>query len=854
MNELYATFDPASIGASLALSNGLATVTTTADGLDAHRMVRGTRPQAVWPAYAEGLCWGSAALGGAYFGAVTASAGLDKYVGEDAYGFGLKLDTGAVYSNGAVVDTFSPVAKGQVLRMYVDPINATCTWWADGEMLGTVTITVSEAWMFAATLNSTIAGDLSFYVNAGQQAFRYDDQGTRGWWDAKAAVSALRFATAPYLSRPDDARPHMRFSHAVDRKADVRFPSGVHFWPWAGSISVPRGGGSLRLYNPDGRADALLTEDVRDTPIDIARVTDGVLDNAETLGTAVVDSARGDGDDWLDLIIKDRISLLDRALRTPVILPNADSSAAGRPVPVLIGGARQVAPILVDAAQNIYLVSDTPIGGIVVRDSGRILDPTAAPPEFVLLPDARHIQLDQPAKGTLTCSVSTTGAVTTMGTDLLAGGGHFDAMSVDADIDTYWTRGHSGGTADPALQTFGGVTPNKCKFPGDLTNEVFQYLKWSTAGIIQAGKSYRINYQITHMPHQSSHGPSGDFGGYVEMTTGGWSPPGHYVGEKYSRVTAPESTTAQQWTGDKPYSFTYTNATGVGLDFVLRYYAINNNPSWVQWVELYELPAANTVTDVGGVSLTDYCRRVIEDLGQQPATIWRSQDTQAIDDATGYLYGNWISSGTSIGGALQPAMDSCLGSDYALPDGTIGFVRLIDPEDVADVDCAGDLVDAIDELGKIDIWDDLAPGLTTRAAVQHNFATIDPSAYGDDTSQATGVTPETRRLLSATDQAEVASGVQLASCYQHAYLAKPLRTLFDKRTDGQDAIDHACGLYQKKRQFRRLIAPMPPGRIYLPGSVWRITHARYGYNRRKMFLALVDPNHAAQTAELTFWS
>ena len=109
MSLLYATFDPASIGASLALSNGLATVTTTADGLDAHRMVRGTRPQAVWPAYAEGLCWGSAALGGAYFGAVTASAGLDKYVGEDAYGFGLKLDTGAVYSNGAVVDTFSPV-------------------------------------------------------------------------------------------------------------------------------------------------------------------------------------------------------------------------------------------------------------------------------------------------------------------------------------------------------------------------------------------------------------------------------------------------------------------------------------------------------------------------------------------------------------------------------------------------------------------------------------------------------------------------------------------------------------------------------------------------------------------------
>jgi hypothetical protein len=410
MSIFYATFDQSIMGASLALSNADQVVTTTLPGLTIHRLVQATISLEFFSGNVEWLPFGTASLSTSNFavGITDGTTPTTKYVGEDTHSYGLKSDGNLYFNNASVASSGTTIADNDIVGMVYNPIDPSLTFYKNGVLILTYTIGSSFGgtgpWFPAASLGSTATGDLSIFMNAGQQSFQFPLPGLSGWWDQTAQINPVRVATEDFTSLPTDTVANAVWDGVVDPVSNngqnLKIVRGVSPWPWRKNTSSLSGGqsyGSVTLDDPFERYGNLLSTDVRDAIFTIQRTpsqqSGGSVDTAQVIATCVVERVDTAGDYQKTVYVKDVLATFDIAMQRSLFLPNVLSSAVGQPLPVVIGAARSVPGVLINSTAPYTLqFTDMPIaqlGG--PRIAGRL---AVAGLDFNLTADARSCAFD----------------------------------------------------------------------------------------------------------------------------------------------------------------------------------------------------------------------------------------------------------------------------------------------------------------------------------------------------------------------------------------------------------------------------------------------------------------------------
>jgi hypothetical protein len=182
--KILATFDPHRLGPSLTLDQGNLVVTTT-DVCDIERAVFGTLAQAAGVSCFEcqfySVSQPAAGLANlCSVGVAGAKSSLSMYVGEEATSWGYRPTEAAVYNNGASISgSYTPALQvtpeRQVIGVAIDntvspPI---AVWMVNGNVIFQATLTAGLFYVLAVSIGSTIVGDVSAFINAGQNLLSY---------------------------------------------------------------------------------------------------------------------------------------------------------------------------------------------------------------------------------------------------------------------------------------------------------------------------------------------------------------------------------------------------------------------------------------------------------------------------------------------------------------------------------------------------------------------------------------------------------------------------------------------------------------------------------------------------------
>jgi hypothetical protein len=228
---------------------------------------------------------------------------------------------------------------------------------------------------------------------------------------------------------------------------------------------------------------------------------------------------------------------------------------------------------------------------------------------------------------------------------------------------------------------------------------------------------------------------------------------------------------------------------------------------------------------------------------------WSSADAASIDTATGYA-----GIGYYVGGSVQSARqarDAMLASygaaAYQAADGTVRFVRLVDPDTaVASLELDQALLDA-----DLVVTPDFAPNLTRRMAYRPNAAPMEPGEFVTD---LVDVPVQRRQELMGLYRGMVYSARPLASRYSAAERRGPFISLFWRAQDAQAEIDRICGLYAVERNFYRWSIAGQPSLSLVPGQIVRVSYPRYGLSAgRNLLVAGIQRNPVTGRVTLRLW-
>jgi hypothetical protein len=873
MTAIFSTFDAAhsAIANGLVLSQADQVVQNNSDG-SAPVTARCFYPQSVYPSFCEFLVYGDPAFDTTTYSLVgictaafdvTGEIGLDGGSNSVAYtGDGTVLIAGGTVASGA------PFVIGDVIGVFVNPINNTISFYVNGVFSVDTTMPspggsppAVQPWYPAASLGGFLAHPGFIFFNAGQQRFQYPQPNILGWWIPSALISSIAFATEDFITLDTDANASFAYDGALDGSdaAGLTITREVHFWPWRTSSAAVSGAqsyGSLTLTDPTGAYDFLFSTDARDNPITIQRVPVGgsVDTEGQLIAIAVVDQVQSGGDFKKTITVKDNLAILDRPAQTSLFLPNADPSAAGRPRPICLGACRSVPAILFNASTHTYAIHDAPLGQIAsVRVAGKQLSPVGAPPDYTSTPDNTGIILNDDPIGIVTVDASSAFAVIpTTPTDLLSGHGNFHVFTSSAEFTGNWATWWIG-TSTPAPAPFRatwGSTPKTVTFPNAGGAGFFTSIAFNSA-VIQAGHSYAVvltfralfgvDTREADQPSQSYFWYSGNVGLGMPV---GWMPAGHW----YNTVPADPSSAGGGGGNVHPpatVSAKFTNTQGVNLPLVLTYQASNfvsgGDVAQIDSVFLYEINGPLTVSALAGITLEQYCQHIIEFSANLPASTWASSDAAAIDLATGYhSLGNFISQPTTVRNALQPALDSCGCDLYIDRSGVVRIARLIDPTSVVPLGVIDESVimgtptgniSGSQQMSMIGIAADLAPGLSTQFGARRNNKVFTDGDFG--ATSLADCPNSVRALLKLPFQAIAASGQQLSPTYVYAQQAGAVASVFDDVAEAQSEIDRICALYAVLRNFYYVPVVSALAQNYDIGQVWTLKYPRYGLGTGK---------------------
>jgi len=238
-------------------------------------------------------------------------------------------------------------------------------------------------------------------------------------------------------------------------------------------------------------------------------------------------------------------------------------------------------------------------------------------------------------------------------------------------------------------------------------------------------------------------------------------------------------------------------------------------------IKLNELPPVADNVPLDGPGLTEMVNAIVVQRGPLKVDEVSTDETDAIDTATGYKYGIMVKSteNPSVDECLKRVLVSCTADRYFDGSGTMRVFRLTAPEAVADSDVAFTLDHSRgDFLSELIVYPDLAENLTSRAKGCPNG---DPMTDGDfGSTSLTDCNNATRAKLKADFQIIQSAGIPLRQRYIKAYRREPIATCLDRAADIADMIRQANGLYTDDRNFYVGDVWMPFTRRRWNGSAW----------------------------------
>jgi hypothetical protein len=702
-----------------------------------------------------------------------------------------------------------------------------------------------------------------------------------GWYITNTegiATLYLSIVDEGYVTQSTDS-PSSKVHHPRILNAEsFNIRKSISFWPW-GRAGASFGYGSLTLDNYDGMFNELLTADLRDATVifhlPLAQAFGGAssLSSIDPIATAVLDRISGN-DDTVTLTLKDPLSRYDRTLPCRFCPPFYDSNAANRMVPITLGACRNVEPLLIDQANRIYLLSDSPITNIAaMRDKGAPLSPSSDPPQYTPAMDYCGVQLDTLPEGKLTCDISSEGAQVVIpgDVDVLNGEGILDVWTTATDPPDNWQ--YITGTTNAHVVRFGTANSWSQDYVARLESAVTyntsgangRGIQYDTA-VLKAGRTYRISFVLERWSGSQSASPTGT-GFLLRSDISGPIYGAGAISGRYP-LTAPTF-------GAQPYTFTYTVPSGADRTVYAlaigdpSYAPVSIGFSQLKIEELGEYVEA----PVTGISLADFATEIFVNRDGQDSTVFSSSDLAAIDTAAGYLFGvHYESPPNILSDCLAPPLDSFCAGYYSDSDGVIRFARLSDPKD-------GSAIVDFDEsniLSMSSVDPDNAKELTTIMGARRNWAVFGDSDFVTDDVQ---LSLDTRERYKRLSQYQQTSSIVPAGHYSHARNAPVFDSLLDEPDDAQAEIDRVVSLYSPrvyddgtvttgKRQFVRFevlfdeqtaigSALQCDVRDLLPGTIVSVTYQGSNdsprYEGTKMLVASVELFPYAKKIAIEGW-
>jgi hypothetical protein len=819
-SRLYCTLDDAAAGPGLLVLEGNLTATTTDNALDIHRAIHGTLAVSAGVYYYEVIYWSglqSSLANLVSFGVTQPQGSLSKYVGEESVSYGWRFADGAVYNNGASVASTNVYGERLTLGclIYLTPSQAIVGFSVNGSIAAQVTLPTGKTWVPAFTLSGGPAGDLKIQANFGQTLF--DHQPTSsvfgmplyGWSQQSPGLATLRLSkvTEAFMSAHTDSPADTPFAPKLLNWATFSIKKAPQHWAHRAdplnSTPVPTSIAPLVFDNSDGEFNDLLAADVRDSPVTIDALPApaggfGALSSATRMATMNIDSVTAPSASTVQVTLKGRLAQYDVPMKMHLIPPYYVAASAGKWKPFGIGAQRNFNPVLLDEAQNLYLLGDTPFSNIpLVMDNAAPLDPLA--PQWTGALGGTAIQLTSPAVGKLSCDGSTVGPQYQSGVNDVLG---------DIGAFTTWTAGVPNGWAKPTGAPFdssvishGSITQtsaygttsalmiqsNVPYTPGHAVGEWYGYPVYTSSTYLQPGRTYRFSFKILNCLGQFPE----NYG--LAILTGLADDKRYWVTDYRQPLHAPASAPAYRFT----YVYEYTvpasfPALPIYLCAISKFGGASPSTAGVNIVidDLrVELLGQFTRAPLSTVTLDGAMNAILVQHQGEDDNVYSSADAQAIQSATigtggdtglaideGYVWGLRYTEPPNVVNAMQTALDQFGAVMFEDEDNQIRFRRLTDPAD-------GTPVAQFDESNvdpdSISIVADEALGLTTLFGARPN---CDPNAENDFVSDPGIVTPATRAALMGPAQYNITATVKPAQEYAAAEGAPRFITRLDSPT------------------------------------------------------------------------
>jgi len=877
----FATFDLQANGGHFEFSQGNTVIAPQVVGTDPHRAVRSTSPaRANATSTVEFIVWspdGSnpslapvAGVPPLCYGVGSAAATLNDWVGFDPNAFGFCPGDGKVRCNNAVIATLVPVGFGKKVGITVDTRDVTAptlTIRVQGNVIGTVALPTNVAFYFMGTISGN-PGSIALMGNSGVTP-QYYDTGDGGWYLLIDRIAPVLLANEPYMTAATDTPRHEKYASNLDSlNRPIAMNDGTRFWMDGPSApaELQQDGGLVQIQVNDPLADEttpniylpLCGDAAKGVPVYIGRVVyDGAIATMEAQYAGVLDHAEPDGLQAVQIYVRGIESLLSKPLRRTLFAPSeANQAVRFLPLPISEGIVRNQEGTVIDASTGERVLHDgaiTAFGECRGAAGGGVLMVFGS--DFAQTPDGSGVTLAQLTPYKKTFETTTFGgAFNPAAADYFQACGDFTTATAyagggpDHGYPTAAGVQWHGGYFAPAGSAFQLVTIGGHKYM--RANNAADGLAWfyQSAHQARAGRTYTFTVNVREIPYFGVADPQN-------------APPARLLLTQFAGP-AGQFTSWATLTLDHTGVYTgfFVNNTGADQNVVFLFCS-NSIVSTTEYfgidsISFNELPPVGQVVDLPGPGLTQMVNAFAVKRGPLEAYQVATDDTDAIDADTGYVYGKHISEGENPSSAdcLQELFDSCTSARYGAAEFKLRVLRLLKPEDVDDGDIAGVLTrsDFLDELIQIN---DFAENLRASAYGRPNISPYTSGDFGPSTlAQVDAIT---REQLSRNYQLTVNTTVKLHNRYRAALAREPWPTLLDREVDLQHFIDHANGPFADERNFYgRARVDMPLGRNFQIGQVWRVEHPNVTGGSQKLLLRGFSPKQTQAdqpNAKPIFW-
>lgn len=814
----YAKLDRSRLGPNLLLDDSDLQITTDSS-CDGERKVLGSLPVMSGEYAYETYFWSTSQgdlTGLASFGLANPDSPLNVATGNDTSSVGYFFAEGEIRGltrNHGIISTLdSPGAQAERVCLAVhaslSPSSPYCEFLVNGTVVSTIDLPSGRAWMPSISVGSSSAGDLRAAMNAGQWRFDTLPNDLRLGWSQQTAGLATIYVSLlseAFHSGAADAPANTPFGPYVLNGDKLSVRRSVRPWWLRDSGRNPAALVSILLDNRDGRFNALLRTDVRDSPIIVdlpssARGGAGSLAAAPRFFTGIVDSTAMNKRNQVELRLRDQLTVFDRPMRMRRVPPFCDVSSAGKAVPFHRGARRNVEPLLWSAPDRIWLIGDAPLANItLVSDMAAPLDPNALPPQYTPALNHQGIQLQTDPTGRVSVDCSTVGEQYEIpgAQDVLGGIGKFSTWPVPTATDT---------TSPPNGCTFGAVDPTDVMRKNPtlatappilrLTSHVTwapgsgkfgEWLKIGTTPLL-GGRSYRLTFTL--------------YGAVADSQYHYGSPGGLMFRTKLSAAPADAITShgvpiAQSSSAGKAYTIEFTVPLGGARDLYMIVVAASDAvggpiPHGMAYADVravsVELLGQFTSLPLDDQALDATLADVLVGIEGEDSAVYSSSDAIAVGADAGHGLGLSYYDAPNLLDLLTDAADQFGAVVFTDEQGQIRIRRFRMPTS-SSTPVATFHAGSVD-LTSVTIQRVKASALTTQFAGRPN---VRPFADGDFVTDTDTVTPSMREAFKAAGQVSFSSSKVLA----REYIARdgaPRRLLqIDDIAAARGEADFACG-------------------------------------------------------------